>query len=201
MQIRNKTSILAGTVAAGLLAVVAGSQIVSGSGSGSSVPGARTSVGNAQPGQNVTRHILASRAQAFHSLSALARGSEVIAVATPTDTRRVETLGDIDWTVTTVRIDRVLRGQAPTTVELRQLGAPNTSVEGQPLVRPNQQYLLFLNRFTRVAGDQTGQWVVTGAVAGIYVLANNNRYDRTDAESPDLPPSMTESDARSAGSS
>jgi hypothetical protein len=137
-----------------------------------------------------------SRAKVYSSITQLISDSAAVLLATATNQSRVERLYGVAYTVQRVDINSVLAGSNPgRSMELRQLGEVGgrlTITEStQPLI-PNATYLLFAEPFHFTSTDNTGQWVVTGALAGEFRYDPASQIARhLDVESPALPSSIT----------
>ena len=141
----------------------------------------------------------ASRTKEYGTLAELAKESGIVAVVRATDEAVVETVHDIPFTVTTVKVTRSLQGtSAGTLLRVRQTGSAKTDIQHDfpPILKAGQSYLLFLHPFWFTEGVSTGQYYVTGN-AGIFA-ADGAGYRRLDPVSTALPGSVTESDALAA---
>lgn len=137
------------------------------------------------------------RTKIYHSISELNADAVAVVRITATDARLVEPVGTVPFTVTTVRVDQVLRGSVDGgTIKLRQLGSPSghTVIEdASSLVQPGSSYVAFIHRFTFGPGRDTDQYVPVGGVAGLF-LDQSGTLKRLDPESPDLPATITLTD-------
>lgn len=135
--------------------------------------------------------VAATRAKSYHSIAELDRDSIAVALVRATPQRSVESPNGIPYTVTQVTVERVLRGQLPsTTVKIRQLGGGGARTsDDAPVLSAGKQYVVFLSVFTYGPGRDTDQFVVTGA-AGLYEN-NGGTLARLDPLSRDLPASLT----------
>jgi hypothetical protein len=136
-------------------------------------------------------HVDGARAESFTSLSQLISASSSVIVGSVTSASTSEMLNSIPWTIQTVDVNQVLAGINPgPAMKVRQLGGTNTV--GTQLLSPGATYLLFVVPFHLSQGDQTGEWVVVGAIAGEYrYTVSTQAATRIDPESPDLPASLT----------
>jgi len=127
------------------------------------------------------------RSKNYTSVASLVADTELVAYVTATSGVSTGELNSLPFTVTTMHIDRVLRGKAPDTKELplRQIG-PGDLSEGIEIVQPGHQYLIFLGKISFTPGTTNGQWYVVGLQAGLYEVASGT-VRRTDAESTRLP--------------
>ncbi|MCL4508955.1 MAG: hypothetical protein M1296_05470 [Chloroflexi bacterium] len=148
-------------------------------------------------GSTPPQFIEASRLKNYHSLQEL--NSEAVAVArvTATNTRSVEPIGTIPYTVTVVRVDQFLRGSVNgPSIKLRQMGSLSGNVrltDSAPLVQSGSSYVVFLQRFTFGPGRDTDQYIPVGGSPGLY-LDQNGTLKRLDPESPDLPATLSEAE-------
>jgi hypothetical protein len=134
------------------------------------------------------RVVTVSRAKAYGTVPALLRDADVVVVAHATDRRATESIGGIPFTITTLDQVERLRGEpVAATIDLRQLGAADTSVEGATLVEPGRTYLLFLTKQHDKDGVATGRYGIVGLQAGMYVSEGDGRFARADEDSPSLP--------------
>ena len=152
----------------------------------------QSTVGGASP-----VHIEAARVKFYHSIQELNADAVAVVRITATSTRSVEQSRTTPFTVTVVKVDRVLRGSvASPTIKLRQLGSPSGAIhieDAGPLVQPGWSYVVFLIRFTYGPGRDTGQYYPVGGGAGVY-LDENGMLKRLDPQSPDLPAALSEAE-------
>lgn len=145
----------------------------------------------AQQGNTPQTHVEGSRAETFTSMSQLISASSSVIVGQATAASTTENLNGVAWTIQTVNVNKVLAGESPgSAIKLRQLGGTNDV--GAQLVTPNTTYVLFVVPFHLNPGDQTGQWVVVGAMAGEYRYSpSDGSLTQIDRLSPGLPASLT----------
>lgn len=138
-------------------------------------------------------HVDAVRAKSYHSIQDLNADSIAVVRITATNTRSVEQIVAVPYTVTVVKVDQALRGAVGgPTIKLRQMGSPSSAVvieDGVPLVQPGQSYVAFLLRFTYGPGRATDQYTPVGAGAGLF-LDQAGMLQRLDPASPDLPATL-----------
>lgn len=136
-------------------------------------------------GEKAVQHIDISRVKTYTSVAAVVRDSSLIA-SVAVVSQESKTLGGIPFTVSTVSVNRVLRGTAPgASLRVDQVGA-NSAVAG-PLMTDGGRYLVFLTP----APD--GNYYVVGVAAGLYQDSGTS-YVRMDIESPALPVSLSHSE-------
>ena len=154
-------------------------------------------------------HIDLNRVRAYSSIAELTSDSDVIAKVTATSQHRVETIGQgaagLDFTVTNVIPNRVLKGNVPpgSGLRVRQTGsATQVCDDCGPAFKPGGHYLLFLQRFTLTPGDSTGQYVIVGVAAGLYEVRDDSHIAKLDPVSPESLPAVTSLDeiSRAIGS-
>lgn len=127
------------------------------------------------------------RAKYYTSVASLLADTEFVAYMTATSSASTGKLNGLPFTVTTMHVDRVLRGKAPEATELplRQIGPGDISEETH-IVQPGHQYLAFLGKISVKPGTTHGQWYVVGLQAGLYEVEGRT-VRRTDDASPQLP--------------
>ncbi len=135
-----------------------------------------------------------SRQHIFGSLKELATDSPTIVTATATK-QETTTIRNVPFTVTTMRLTDVIKGTAPATFRVQQLGTGAGAGEGgeAPVVAVvGQTYLLFMQPYEQQPGVVVASdlFVTVGADAGMYA-GNLDRFDKTDGLSPSLPNSVT----------
>lgn len=109
-----------------------------------------------------------TRVQLYASLEQLASGSILVVVGSVTSERTVADIDDTPFTIATVQITEVIKGQdSDKTVEVRQLGGEGLEPP-VALLEVGGQYLLYLTA-SGLPAPLDAQYYVTGANAGIYV--------------------------------
>jgi hypothetical protein len=150
---------LGGAIAAATVTIAAGQ-------------GDRTSIRSVSP--RPTRHIVCDQAVAYHSLDALRRAASSVAVLTATSVTHTESVGDVPFTITRMRVQETIAGtRLAHTVFLRQTGSPGTGQTGcGQLVAPGRRYLAYLTPFKRRPGGPPigHQYWVVGGNQGLYEL-------------------------------
>lgn len=162
---------------------------------------------------DVQRVLHASRATLYDSYADLAADSTLVVLGTVLSQDVLH--GDVDVTVSTVDIDKVLpaaslgahvRRQAsnpatatPTSVAVRQMGSSAYSELPAPLLTEGTQYLLFLTP-SQMPGEAASQYYITGADAGV-LLPEHNGFTRMNLESGDSLPTTVSASGLASGAS
>lgn len=113
-----------------------------------------------------------SRTAPYASLRAMAKGASAVVEVAVDGPGVVQTVGNVPFTVTEVRVTEVLHGTIDDpVVRLRQLGSTQSGgglvPEGE-LVKAGERYVAFVTPFAFADGRPTGQYVVVGAWQGLY---------------------------------
>lgn len=139
--------------------------------------------------------IAANRAHVYRSVNELAHDSTLVAEVSPTGQTVVQSIGGIPFTVATVTVKKVMKGSyaAGKTLRLRELGDEQTSGEGDPHLSKAQTYIAFMQPFVLHRGESTGQWVLTGAGAGVFSLSGQT-VTRLDHDSTAIAPKIQVAD-------
>lgn len=139
-----------------------------------------------------TAHIEDARLKGYDSIDALAHDATAVVLIEATAKTSEGSNGGIPFTVSTVRVDQVLRGSVTgsTTVDIRQLGTRNSNL-GYALVRAEQRYVAFLVSY-RFPEDEQPEWLIVGESAGLFELNGNavTKVDR-DVASARLPAELS----------
>ena len=138
-----------------------------------------------------TEVIEASRAHYYSSVTELGRDSTLVAMIRPTGQTTVEQIGGIPFTISTVAVQRTIKGRSSsTTLRLRETGSNTTVGDVDPLVSKGRTYVAFMQPFELTPGKATGQWVLTGAGAGLFSLTGST-MTKLDPESPQIPSTLS----------
>ena len=136
-----------------------------------------------------TGHLYASQAKQYTSLAQLTQDATSVAVIQSTGAAKTETDGGIPWTITTMRVIRLVAGSAlPSTLDLRQAGDGTTV--GYPVVSTGNLYLAYVQPFELQPGVQasTGQFVAIGGLQGLFEQSGTRvPGDSTSAFAPVTP--------------
>ena len=150
------------------------------------------------------RHIDGPVVHGYASLSEVNTDSTEVVVGTPVKAAiggAADEAGNSDLRayLTTVKIDRVLRGPLGpgTEIILRQIAGPNEPTPAGYQLTDGAEYVFFLQPFTFGSGTApTGQYVVTGG-QGVYELSGSSVTVTTESASlaegteTSLPPSVS----------
>ncbi len=123
-------------------------------------------------------HLDISIAKTFKSWGELKGASALIVLGTAGAQQSQTGDHGFPWTTTTIHLDRILRGSAPTsqTLLVRQVGgAAGGTVEVAdefPLLSPGTRYLLFLT-----LSPIAGQWYPVGAFQGAFTVSTDGRVN------------------------
>jgi len=145
------------------------------------------------------KHVELSRAKSYDSLAQLAKESTVIARVSATNTTSIETAAGLQFTVTTVTVEKSFRGtKSGALLRVRQVGGPTTDVAGEvpAALTAGRDYLLFMSVF-RDGTEPTDQYVITGD-AGVFEANSSGTFDRSDPLSTNLPSKLGENDVQTA---
>lgn len=103
--------------------------------------------------------ILGSIAETFYTLDELTEEAEIIAVGRAASSK-VDRSDGIPWTISTVEITRVFKGEIDDTITLRQTGTTREVAEGlSPVVEEGKTYVFYLRHYELVRGEPTGEYV------------------------------------------
>lgn len=120
--------------------------------------------------------IAASCASSYTSLSNLTNGASDVVVGTVLPQSQVVHVGAIPFTLTSIKIDKVVKGTTianGSIISLRQLGPGGG--DAQPIVRRGHSVLLFLSPFAWTPGQPVpGQYVDEGCGQGLYEESATN---------------------------
>jgi len=136
-----------------------------------------------------------SRVKLYSSLAELATDVDGVALVTVSgddpSTVPADEAGtsEIMAEVTSARVDRLLRGSLPETVEIRLITSPEDGSDMPPPLKSGGTYVLFLDQFEFKPGEPTGQYTVPGG-AGIYLTDSQNRLTLISRGADKLPASL-----------
>jgi len=116
-----------------------------------------------------------SRAKDYRTMAELKADSTAIIVGTA-GASTVQEVDGIQFTVTDVRVSKVLWGKAASqVVAIKQLGGPELlSADTSRILASGSEYIAFVQPFHMTPGDTTGQYLVTGD-RGLYKLDRKTR--------------------------
>lgn len=130
-----------------------------------------------------TATIQGSVAETYYDLEELTEQSEVIVAGRPVSSD-VDRSEGIPWTLSTVAIDKILKGEIADTVTLRQTGTTNETAEGfAPVVEVGPSYVLYLRGYELAQGEPTGEYVPL--TVGVFEIDGDSAI--TPEEARDLP--------------
>ena len=117
--------------------------------------------------------IQVSQALRYDSLDQLERDSSAVLLVSPKSARE-DTLNGIPITLTDVAVTGSISGSVQAgTITIQQLGTATTSSpQTSELLEFGQRYLIFVQPFHLIDGDETGRFVITGD-QGVYILRKN----------------------------
>jgi len=128
----------------------------------------------------VRRGVGFSYATAYTSLHGLRADSKAVAVVSPTGQSNVTQVGNVPFTISTVKVVEVLSGgPLPNVLSLRQTGDARTSAPEFYLLQQGRQYIVYLVPFS----SDNGQWVTTGAAQGIWASSTSSNPDQAPSPS------------------
>jgi hypothetical protein len=142
-----------------------------------------------------------SRQHIYSSLKALATDSPSIVIATAAK-QEATAIHGVPFTITTMRLTKEIKGTAPSTFRVQQLGTGAEAGGDAPAVATvGQAYLPFLQQYEQQPGVAVADdlFVTVGADAGMYAR-HSDKFDKVDSLSPDPPSTLTEGEARQAAS-
>lgn len=143
--------------------------------------------------QREAPRILGSRVKVYRDIREVKREATAVVVATATSAS-IEKVSGIPFTVTRMRVVDTVRGNVPSTFDLRQTGSTAMQAEGTELVVEGGTYLLFVQPFEFTHGVTTGQYVAVGVSAGVYRQVGRDDFSKTDRESS-IPAHIKRADA------
>ncbi|WP_131803702.1 hypothetical protein [Pseudofrankia sp. BMG5.36] len=124
------------------------------------------------PGDGLTR------LREYNSIAELATYSDLVVRVRGAAKVEEATVFSMPHVITNFDVVEVVRGKAPDTIRVRQVGSPGS----QHILKADGAYLLFL----RESEQAVGQYVIVGTVAGIF-RDESGKAVRLDPESPDIP--------------
>lgn len=137
-----------------------------------------------------------ARHKAYASIKSLATDSTAILIA-KASSQAAETDHGVPFATTTMTVVSVVRGYAPSTFRLRQLGSAGSAET--PVAQPGSTYLLFLQPFELQHGVPVAAdlFVTVGASSGMF-QQQGSTFRKTDPDAQDLPAAVTLADVRAA---
>ena len=116
------------------------------------------------------QEIHVSLARAYDSIDQLRKDSAIVLIAAP-QSAVTDTLNGVPVTITLASVIEVIDGKLQAeSIAIQQFGTSSVaSPDTSALLRTGSQYLLFVDRFHLVDGDQTGRFVITGD-QGVFEL-------------------------------
>ena len=127
----------------------------------------------------------------FSSLGELADAAQAVVVFTATDERSEDEIDGLPFTMTTVRIEEVLRGAYPqATMAFRQAGdiSGRTKIaDGPALVSPGRRYLAFVLESFAHDPRRDHWWGAVDGGVGLYEHVEGDRYRRAMVDGNPLP--------------
>lgn len=121
----------------------------------------------------------ASWAQSYASISGLARAADLVGVFRVDRVVQVrKEPGGVELTDFEAALIQRIKGPAQNPVIIRQTGGPDMAVADDPLMRPGDEYVLFLHRYA------PGRYYVLGGPQGRFALDGQGRVWSLDAIDP-----------------
>jgi hypothetical protein len=142
--------------------------------------------------------IHASLVRDYSSLAELSKASAALVKGRYVSSRP-EAIEGVPFTVTTIKVTKVLRGSVPSKeIHILQLGREGMLVhDTSQLIKNNVEYLAFVAPFHFAPGDDTGLHTITGE-QGIYEFnAQAAKFKHVGGHSAKLPTEITFSDSES----
>ncbi|GAA1880231.1 hypothetical protein GCM10009715_28420 [Paeniglutamicibacter psychrophenolicus] len=124
-----------------------------------------------------------SLVEAVDTLDEVATGA-TLAVVAVAEGSKVETISDVPFTVTSVKVKEVVHGKPSASIlKIRQFGDEfNEDSQASTILSQGKTYLLSLTPFELEPGVDTGQWVLVGGVSSWEEKASGKFVN--DADSP-----------------
>ncbi|EIV91068.1 hypothetical protein [Frankia sp. QA3] len=142
----------------------------------------------------------------YRTIGELTASSAAVVRVRATDRAQVVEVGGLPFTITDVDVTETIRGDAPKTIRIRQLGASaahagkisggNSALRGGiDLLRPDSSYFLFISAVEIPGEDTTNQYGIVRTLTGLYV-EESGQACHLDPESPGLPKALPIDDLR-----
>lgn len=134
----------------------------------------------------------------YKSVAELERDS-TLQVRVTAGASKVRKLNDVPFTITDVKVNEVLGGKmSAKTLSVQQLGSHQVESPGtSQLLAKGQDYLLFLEPYHLVPGDNTGLYIITGD-QGIYSHSSKSgKYEFAGVSHSSVPKTLGSKDIAS----
>ena len=126
-----------------------------------------------------------SRVRTYNSIEDLASQSTAIVVARGTGKVVTQRIEGVDFQVVEFSVERILAGKVDGAIKVH-LFAMDTKTR-KMFGASGETLLLFLRPFVLQAGVETGEWVATDPLAGVYLQLDDKLFYRVDPDSALLP--------------